>query len=146
MAEDALQECFRIALGHLRAGRIDNPAALAAFLRGIALNVLSEQVREANRAISLDATEERAPMVDERQAPLETTHLEQTRALVRRLIGELEVERDRRLLWGHYVLDQGKPRLCRDLGLSAEHFDRVLHRARTRFRALARKFDLETER
>jgi RNA polymerase sigma-70 factor, ECF subfamily len=49
------------------------------------------------------------------------------------------VPRDRRLLRGYYVLDQDKEALCQELELSQEHFDRVLHRARARFRELAIK-------
>ena len=49
------------------------------------------------------------------------------------LVAEL---RDRQVLVRYYLRDEDKATLCHDLGLSDEHFNRVLHRARERFRAL----------
>ena len=55
------------------------------------------------------------------------------------LIGELPMQRDRELLWRYYVLGHDKEQLCRDFSLGVEHFDRVLHRARSRLRELVEK-------
>jgi hypothetical protein len=52
------------------------------------------------------------------------------------LLEELPAERDRQLLMRFYLDGTDKQVLCRELGLSPKHFDRVLLRARTRLRAI----------
>jgi RNA polymerase sigma-70 factor (ECF subfamily) len=135
--DDVVQETFRIALPKLRAGELRDGAALPGFLHGIAMNVLLVERRrerhltgaEASEALghAADASPNRSP--DRAFARLA---LVQT---VRRLIQGLTVERDRELILRHYVLEHDKADICRDLGLSPEHFDRVLYRARERLRA-----------
>jgi DNA-directed RNA polymerase specialized sigma24 family protein len=48
----------------------------------------------------------------------------------------MPVERDRELLIRFYVHDQDKQKICRELGLKSLHFNRVLFRAKNRFRKL----------
>lgn len=145
LAHDLVQECFRIALTHLRAGKLENPDTLAGFLRGIALNLVSTQQRSGWRERSTDTDADLPGIEDvETPGPLEVVTREQLRMLVRRLIAEMPVQRDRELLWRYYVLDQDKQLLCDALQLSPTHFDRVLHRARNRFRELASEHGLNT--
>lgn len=60
--------------------------------------------------------------------------------IVRRLIGELPTDRDRQLLLRFYVAEEEKERICSDLGLDSLHFNRVLFRARHRFKELLERF------
>lgn len=138
LAQDLVQDCFRIALPQLRSGRLENPDALSAFLRGIALNLWSEQQRTGWRERPAEGDQDWSELqAAEADSPLEVTTQGQRRQLIRQLIAELPVARDRELLWRYFVLDHDKPELCALLQLSPDHFDRVLHRAKTRFRALA---------
>ncbi|HSX62698.1 MAG TPA: sigma-70 family RNA polymerase sigma factor [Tahibacter sp.] len=138
LAQDVVQDCFRIALPQLRSGRLENPDAIAGFLRSITLNLLSEYQRAGRRRPEDDFDEDAGDLpVDDSAGPLEVTTRSERRTLIRALIAELPVERDRQLLWRYYVLDQDKPALCTALGLTPAHFDRVLHRAKNRFRELA---------
>ena len=52
------------------------------------------------------------------------------------LLNELNVERDRELLTRYFVYDQEKDLICRELNLDSLHFNRVLFRAKGRFRSL----------
>ena len=52
----------------------------------------------------------------------------------------MPVARDRDLLWRYYVLEHDKVSLCHAYTLSFEHFDRVVHRARIRFKELVEKY------
>jgi RNA polymerase sigma-70 factor (ECF subfamily) len=52
------------------------------------------------------------------------------------LLEELPTERDRQMLMRFYLDGTDKQQLCRELGLSPKHFDRVLMRARTRLRTI----------
>jgi RNA polymerase sigma-70 factor (ECF subfamily) len=60
----------------------------------------------------------------------------QTAAAVRELLAGMPVERDRELLMRFYVQDQDKKEICKALGLDSLHFNRVLFRAKGRFRKL----------
>jgi RNA polymerase sigma-70 factor (ECF subfamily) len=55
---------------------------------------------------------------------------------VRQVLQELPNPRDRALLVRFYLRDEPKADICRDLGLTEEHFNRVIFRARERLRAL----------
>jgi DNA-directed RNA polymerase specialized sigma24 family protein len=57
-------------------------------------------------------------------------------ALVRRVLHELGNERDRQILLRFYIAEEDKERLSEDFGLSSLQFNRVLHRARQRYKEL----------
>jgi RNA polymerase sigma-70 factor (ECF subfamily) len=59
---------------------------------------------------------------------------------VRQLLSELS-DRDREILRRFYIEEEDKERICADLKLSSLHFNRVLHRARERYRELYRKME-----
>ena len=48
----------------------------------------------------------------------------------------MTVKRDRDLLLRYYVHEEEKPEICRALGLDSLHFNRVLYRAKQRFREI----------
>jgi RNA polymerase sigma-70 factor, ECF subfamily len=48
----------------------------------------------------------------------------------------MPVARDREILVRFYLDDEERETICRELGLSEEHFNRVIFRARNRFREL----------
>jgi RNA polymerase sigma-70 factor, ECF subfamily len=56
--------------------------------------------------------------------------------VVRRLLAELPVERDREILRRHYLSEESKDSVCHALGIDDAHFRRVLHRAKQRLREL----------
>ncbi len=47
-----------------------------------------------------------------------------------------ETDRDRQILYRFYIAEEDKERICADLDLSSLHFNRVLFRARQRFKDL----------
>jgi RNA polymerase sigma-70 factor (ECF subfamily) len=51
-------------------------------------------------------------------------------------MAELPSARDRQLLYRFYLGEEDKERICVDLKLTSLQFNRVLHRARERFREL----------
>ena len=52
------------------------------------------------------------------------------------VLDELPTKRDRQILIRFYLDGVDKQQLCRELGLSPKHFDRVLMRARSRLRTI----------
>jgi RNA polymerase sigma-70 factor (ECF subfamily) len=56
----------------------------------------------------------------------------------RAVLAELGSERDRQMLLRFYVAGDSKEEICAEYGLSSLHFNRVLFRARERYRVLYR--------
>lgn len=55
---------------------------------------------------------------------------------MRQVIQDLGTSRDRDILLRFYIAEEDKDRISADFGLSSLQFNRVLHRARERYRAL----------
>ena len=135
-ARDLLQDTFCIAIEKLRRTTLDNPERLAGYLRGIAIRVALNANRQRKREpypMDFDAIV-RIPDPEPRQ--FEHVAWQQTLDAVRRLLESMPVERDRELLFRLYVRDQDKAEICQALGVDSVHFNRVLFRAKNRFRKL----------
>jgi RNA polymerase sigma-70 factor (ECF subfamily) len=72
----------------------------------------------------------------ETAGPFENVSGEQVQRLVRTLLAELPVPRDREILIRTYLEDQDKSVICEALGVDSAHYNRVLFRAKQRFREL----------
>jgi RNA polymerase sigma-70 factor, ECF subfamily len=136
LADDLHQETFRVVLERLRGAGLDEPGKLPAFVLRTARNLfLAGYRKRVRRGEHHDlAPPESAP--DPAPGQLETVLRAERRAQVRQLIEELPTERDRVILLRFYAGDEDKERICADLDLSAQHFNRVLFRARERLRDL----------
>lgn len=133
---DVCQETLRIAIEKLRREPIDQPEHLAAFLRGTALNLVSSERRKfARRATTADSDAVDA-VADHTAGPFDNVSTEQTQRVVRALLQELTVPRDREILIRTYLDDEDKESICRALGVDSAHYNRVLFRAKQRFREL----------
>jgi RNA polymerase sigma-70 factor (ECF subfamily) len=135
-ARDLRQDTFETALAKLRAGELQNPASLAAYLRGIAERLATGAYRkDVRRATTVDS-EMVERQADQRQGPFERASTEQVQGAVKALIEELPTARDREILMGVYVREEEKDEICARLGIDSTHFNRVLFRAKQRFREL----------
>lgn len=135
LVEDLYQETMRILLERIRAGGVRDPTQLAGFVASLARNLATEHFRHVRR------TERGGEAILERLAdPSPSAHEVAERAeqaaLVRQILEELPMERDRDVLRRFYLGQESKDRICADRGLSSLQFNRVLHRARDRFREL----------
>jgi RNA polymerase sigma-70 factor (ECF subfamily) len=138
-ARDLLQETFCIAIEKLRKIKLDNPARLAGYLRGIAIRVALNANRKRNHEpypIDIDTV---AAIPDSEPRQFQQVSNDQTLVAVRLLLDTMPVERDRDLLIRFYVYDQDKQEICHALGLNSLHFNRVLFRAKARFRKILEK-------
>lgn len=136
LADDLHQEVFRIVLERLRKRALDEPAGLAGFLRGTARNlVLAERRKTARRRTDAD-DDELARAVHPAPSQLSEVLLDEEADTVRQLIHELPTDRDRQVLLRFYVAEEEKENVCAALGLDSLHFNRVLFRARQRFKDL----------
>lgn len=134
-AEDLVQETFRIVLERLRGRGIDQPDRLAGFLLRTGRNLRIADIRKRARR----GEDVPAPEVERQSAPagqLAGVLVAERARAVRRLLGELTTDRDRQVLSRFYLSEQSKEQICADLDLSSLHFNRVLYRARERFRQI----------
>jgi RNA polymerase sigma-70 factor, ECF subfamily len=136
LALDLYQDTFRIAIEKLRAGGIDEPERIAAYLHGIAVNlVIAHHRKEARRATTPDSDAIEI-VADQHGGPAENVSRAQIGQAVRTLLDELPVPRDREILISVYLNEEDKDSICARLGVDSAHFNRVLFRAKQRFRDL----------
>lgn len=136
LAEDLHQETFRVVLERLRERGLEEPERLAGFLHRTAKNLFIGGYRKVVRRKTEGEMDGLEAVPDPTADPHREAVREEEAALVRRLIGELETDRDRQILYRFYIAEEEKERICADLDLSSLHFNRVLFRARQRFKEL----------
>lgn len=136
LAQDLRQETFRIALEKLRGDGLEDPAKLAAYLRGIAVNLVTGDWRKRARQNTRADTEVVEQAADKVSSVQDSVTRADLGKLVRRLIKELGVDRDREILLRFYIRDEDKDAICNELAITSLHFNRVLFRAKQRFREL----------
>ena len=135
LVDDLHQDTFRIGLERIRAGALRDAAQLGGFLAGLARNLAIEHYRKARRSVpeddgALDRMESPAPSASDR------LEREEDAKRVARVLEALPTDRDRAVLRRFYLGQEDKDVLCTELGVDRLQFNRILHRARERFRAL----------
>lgn len=135
-AEDLFQETFALAVAKLRAGELRDPSKLAGFLASLARNLATEHYRKATRRRT-DADDEAVQRAAS-AAPGQLGQLlrGEEALLVRRVLHDLSTDRDREILFRFYVAEEDKDAIAADHDLDSLQFNRVLHRARQRYKAL----------
>ncbi len=134
LAEDVHQDTFRIVIERLRGTGIEDPRKLAGYVhctgKNVLIGILRRRQRRNTHADSelIDAT---ASTPDVQSRAIEQ---EQLATRVRSLLTELGSDRDRAILTRFYLHQEDKASICQALDLSDLHFNRVLYRAKKRFR------------
>lgn len=136
LAEDLHQETFRVVLERLRSRGLEDGSGLSPFLQGTARKLYLNDSRKRRRRQTEAAGDDLPDRQDPSPSPLDATLQREHRLLLRRFLAELRPERDRHILYRFYLAEEDKEAICRDLGLSGLQFNRVLHRARGRFKSL----------
>ena len=134
LAADIHQDAFIVVIKRLRKHGLQNPAGLKSFLRQTAINLfLGDRRKQSRRQTSADS-DLIARVASESIGPVQSLELDQLARLVRELIAELTVPRDRQLLRRYYLVEESKQTICADLKLKSGQFDGVIHRARKRLK------------
>ena len=139
VSDDLYQDTFRIVLEKVRQGDVRDAEKLPAFIASVARNLVIEYFRRTARHENLNETAEAERPPHSTPNQLEAVLQKEKAAIVRQVIDELPTDRDRQLLFRFYVVEDDKEQICADLGLTSLHFNRVLHRARERYRDLYEK-------
>lgn len=138
-AEDLHQETFQVTLSRLRERGIDEPGKLDRFIVRTAKNLLHNARRRMARMAQSGDIQTIQTVADDRPGPMEELAKQRNIAFVRHVIHEMPKKRDRTILFRFYVDGASKEEICRELKLDSLHFNRVLHRARQRFRELVQR-------
>jgi RNA polymerase sigma-70 factor (ECF subfamily) len=135
LADDLQQETFRIVIEKIRKGEVREPEKLSGFVLAIARNVAIGYYRRAVRAEASDL-EEAEQLADPSPGPLDELLRREQTAIARQVLNEMESARDREVLYRFYIAEEPKTQICTLLGLSGVHFNRILYRAKERYRVL----------
>ncbi len=134
--EDLSHDTFRITLEKIRHSDVREPERLSGFIISVARNVAIEYVRRMRRSLNQEeignAEQIRDPQPDQFELLLRKERVE----IVRLVISDLKVERDREVLFRYYIAEEDKDRICADLGLTSLQFNSVISRALKRFKEL----------
>ena len=136
-AEDLYQETFRLVIEKVRRGELREPERLPGFVSSMARNLFLGSVRRGGRRQKWQGDSEAAETAPD-PAPGQLARLlaKEKAATVRGVLVELKNDRDREILSRYYISGEDKEDICRDLELSDLHFNRVLFRARQRYKEL----------
>jgi RNA polymerase sigma-70 factor (ECF subfamily) len=137
VAEDLMQDTFQLALEKIRRGDVREPERLSGFICNIARNLVIDHFRQTSRHERLER--ELPPNIVSAADPLQQVLATERTTIVRRILEELRPVRDRQVLYRFYIAEQDKEQICAELGLTSLHFNRVLFRARERYRELYAK-------
>jgi RNA polymerase sigma-70 factor, ECF subfamily len=133
--DDLYQQTFQIALEKIRRGDVREPERLSGFICSLARNLVIDHFRKV-AAHRFTGFVEGAQAADPSPGPLEDLLKVERASIVRSVLAELPSERDREILFRFYIAEDEKDSICRDLVLTSLHFNRVLFRARERYRDL----------
>jgi len=136
LVEDLRQESFRIALEKIRKGDVREPERLSGFICSVARNLAIQYFRQPSQREVTGSTESVEFVVDSAPSPLQQLLQQENAKIVRKVLNELRPRRYQEILYRYYVAEEDKEAICADMGLSSLHFNRVLQRARDRYREL----------
>ncbi len=133
LAQEICQETLIIILTRLRTQELDDPEKLPAFVAQTARNLVSAEHRKQRRR-KTDTGQDRIEEVADTSASQERDlERESSAVAIRKVLLEMNSQRDRTLLVRFYLRDEDKEVICKDLGMSESNFNLVLFRARARF-------------
>jgi RNA polymerase sigma-70 factor (ECF subfamily) len=136
LAADLLQDAIVTALQKLEAGEIEHRGQLDGYVYRVALNHLRNHRRKDKSPIS--GPDSLPDLVDAEgeNRPARVIEGGQWGTVVTRLLKEMSSPRDREVLIRFYLQEEDRGALCRSLALTDLQFNRVIFRARARFREL----------
>lgn len=133
--DDLVQEVLTGVIERLRAGAIRDAAALPGYVQATVTYAATAEYRRRRPTEPVSVIQE----LEGGDNPATTIAAEQLSVVLRELLADLPMERDREILKRFYLDEEDKDVVCRDLGIEVQHFHRVVFRARERFRDLVER-------
>lgn len=134
LTNDLTQDVLIAVVVALREGRIRQPEALAAYMHQSARHIVYAAHRKPQPIAVSELPEQESLWVDRPRTPLEQCEEDELHRIAHEVLAELPTQRDRDLLTGYYIEGADKAELMQRLQLTADQFDKVIFRARTRMR------------
>ncbi len=131
--EDIAQETWHVVIQKIRAGEIKDPTKLSPF---IVQTGKYQQLMSFRRGDKFRSDIDPETLHDSTQTPQAAIDREINAKIVRQLIKELPKERDQELMQRFYLHEESIDWICKDTGLKRDYFNRVIFRARQRFKEL----------
>jgi len=139
VVDDLVQDVLSGVLERLRAGAIQDPVALPAYVQSAVVYATSAEYRR-RRPTQTDAAVEQ--MADS-ETPGTRLDASQLAGFLRNVLAGMPVARDREILRRFYLEEEDKDSVCRALAIDPGHFHRVMFRARERFRLLVEQAGMQ---
>lgn len=135
-AQDIYQTVFTLVISKLRKGELKNPEGLPAWLCTIArtqatMFYRSDRLTQEFKEDQMDESNSKPP------TPYDEIVKQEHLDAVRQILQELKHPRDREVLDRFYLQEQSKDQVCEEMGMNRDQLNRVLSRARERFKKLA---------
>ena len=132
IVDDLVQDVLTGVIEQLRAGAVHDAAALTGYVQAAAVYATTAEYRRRRPTQNVSSLDNLA----DGESPPARLHASQLAALLRTLLAEMTVARDREVLTRFYLDEQDKDAVCHALAIDPSHFHRVVFRARERFRVL----------
>jgi RNA polymerase sigma-70 factor (ECF subfamily) len=137
-AEDIRQETLGVVIEKIRNGELREAERLSGFVCNTARNLAIEYFRRQARGRPVNL-EDAGPLPEPAPSPLDRFLRDEQARLARKVLGEMETKRYREVLYRFYIAEEPKESICRRLGLTSLNFNRILNRAKDRYRELYRE-------
>jgi RNA polymerase sigma-70 factor, ECF subfamily len=139
VTEDLSQDAFKLILQKIRNQDVRDAERLSGFVCSVARNLAIDYVRKQRKLSSQEEIGKAEQVVDPRPDPIATLLARERAGIVRQLINELKVPRDREVLLRTYIAEDDKAQICADLGLTRAQLNGVVSRALKRYKDLYMK-------
>lgn len=136
LAADLLNDAIVTTLEKWRAGQIARPEQICGYVFQVALNLLRNHRRSVGERPDRRVDSEVLERTQGNVASMDELAENGMAQRVRTLLQGMGSARDRTILKRFYLDEDSKETICSELGLLADQFDKVLHRARARLREL----------
>lgn len=134
LTNDLAQDVMVAMVIAIREGRVKYREALAGYVHETARHIVYAANRKMRPVTVESLPEHESAWLDAPRTPLQYVEDVELRRLAYEVLDELPAKRDRELILGFYVDGLSKAQLMERLELSADQFDKVIFRARTRMR------------
>jgi RNA polymerase sigma-70 factor (ECF subfamily) len=115
---------------------VREPDRLSGFICSIAKNLALDYARKERKATKESEIGSSEQIPDPSSDQFEQLWRKRKAGLVRQVVNELNVKRDRELIFRYFIAEEDKDQICADLGLTRAQFNGIIHRALKRFKEL----------
>jgi RNA polymerase sigma-70 factor (ECF subfamily) len=131
LMEDIRQETFLRVLRKLRAGQLEHPERLGAYVNSFSTLIMFEHFKSESRYCEI--ADEGSAMIDPKSGVHEAFMTRESKEQVAAVLKEMP-EKDRELLKAVFLREEDKDEVCHRFGVDRAYLRVLLHRARVRFR------------